>query len=519
MRNYQALSLLSPFELKNQLLQVAGPKVLNAGRGNPNFFNKFVRDAFSHLQLITLRLSSVLAKGELNIYPAESEYNYYPELKKLINKDIADKKIADFLIYYLDFLKKHAETNKIPSNQIFHDVVLSAIGSFYPSPPRIQPHLSLICQEYIYHNVFRNTKTKLKTQDFEYFACEGAAAGIMYVFNTLHYNQLMKKGDKCAIMTPIFSPYLEMPKLDVYGLKTVILKGDPEKNFQVSNQDLDKLKDPKVKVLFMVNPENPSDFTVTQENVKYIKHIVDKYNKDLIIVTDDVYSPFVMTYNSLMKSCPDNTILIQSLSKYFGVTGWRLGIIMTKKKNRIDQILRKNNSLHIRSRYGIASTEPSQLTLMDRLVLDSRQVAGGHVAGLSTPQQLILGMFLMWDYRDKRRVYQKIVIKLLQDRMKLLYQPLKIKPTIAPNETNYYTLLDILELTEAIAGKKAKDKMKKRNPLEFLFHLAEKYHTVLLPGQGFGTSPWKLRASIANLDTLLYSQIGENIKKTILDLA
>lgn len=501
--DYKKLDKLSPFELKNRLLAIAGENSLNAGRGNPNFFNKFVRQAFSYLQLVVLELSHELIKGELYVYPEEGDYRYYEELNKLIKRQVKDKKIVEFLEYYMLFLKR--------DNKLLHDVVMSTIGCYYPVPPQIQPHLSIICEKYMYNNVFRDGNAKLGSEDFEYFACEGAAAGIMYVFNTLSYNGLMKRGDKCAIMTPIFSPYLEMPKMDVYGLDVVILKGDANREYEVSTVDLDKLKSRDVKVLFMVNPENPSDYTVTDSNVEYIKNIVKNYNRDLIIVTDDVYSPFVEKYNSLMAACPDNTILIQSLSKYFGVTGWRLGMIMLKRGNRMDRLLRGV----LERRYNIASVSPSDLTLMERLVLDSRQVAGGHVAGLSTPQQVLMGMFLVWDYRDKRRVYQGDVMNILRERMELLYGPLKTKPRMGKNETNYYSLVDIMEVTENLHGKGARGRIEKHHPLEVLFYLAYKYKTVLLPGRGFGANKWQYRVSIANLRTEEYKRIGENIVRTI----
>ena len=45
-------------------------------------------------------------------------------------------------------------------------------------------------------------------------------------------------------------------------------------------------------------------------------------------------------------------------------------------------------------RYSLASIEPKKLSFMERLVFDSRQVAEGHVGGLSTPQQVLIGLFL-----------------------------------------------------------------------------------------------------------------------------
>ena len=59
---------LSPFELKNTLIYLAKTRnplddftmFLNAGRGNPNFFNSFVRECYTQLQASCLQLSSDL---------------------------------------------------------------------------------------------------------------------------------------------------------------------------------------------------------------------------------------------------------------------------------------------------------------------------------------------------------------------------------------------------------------------------------------------------------------------------
>ena len=54
---------LSPFELKNILIKMAKGKnpdlLLNAGRGNPNFFNVFCRKIFARLQLLCIGLSLI----------------------------------------------------------------------------------------------------------------------------------------------------------------------------------------------------------------------------------------------------------------------------------------------------------------------------------------------------------------------------------------------------------------------------------------------------------------------------
>lgn len=51
-----------------------------------------------------------------------------------------------------------------------------------------------------------------------------------------------------------------------------------------------------------------------------------------MIITDDVYGTFTNNFKSLMTEIPEQTIGVYSYSKYFGVTGWRLGLIAISKK-------------------------------------------------------------------------------------------------------------------------------------------------------------------------------------------
>jgi aspartate 4-decarboxylase len=225
-----------------------------------------------------------------------------------------------------------------------------------------------------------------------------------------------------------------------------------------------------------------------------------------------------------MISCPLNTIEVYSLSKYFGTTGWRLGLTMLAKNNRIDKLLKNlpqkyKKALH--KRYETATINPESLTFMDRVVFDSRQVAEAHVGGLSTPQQVLMGILLYYDIHDRATgsVYRNKIKSILKNRITIFYDELKTPIHIVPTQTDYYSLIDIPTVTRNIYGDKAAEYLvKEYEYLEFLFHLVSKYHTILLPGSGFGATPWRLRISLANLDDVKYPIIGKNIMKCIGDL-
>lgn len=521
-QKYKKYEKLSPFELKNTLISMAkksSKPFLNAGRGNPNFFNDFVRICFTRIQAACVKLSKHLPKTtDLSIYPLyDPKQNY----RKLVERNLSNlsKNQSRFIQYYMNSIGKHKN-----SNYLFYDMIRSSLGTFYPSPPRIQPHNEAIADEYMRDLVFSTKRIKDKERDqYEYFAVEGAAAGIMYTFDSLAHNKLLKKGDTIAIITPIFSPYLELPKLAHYGLKILELKGDPKLKYALSNDTMDKLKNPSVKALFMVNPGNPTEYSLPRENIEYIGSLVKKYRNDLIVVSDCVYAPFVKQFNSFMETCPKNTIEIFSLSKYFGVTGMRLGIVMIRRENNLQKLLGNlstKDSESLRKDYSIMTNTPDKLTLMERIVADSRQIAEAHVGGLSGPQQVIMGMFLAYSMYDRvvqKNKYRNSVRDLLMKRMKNVYIELKYEPQIDDKSTNYYTLIDIPKVTELLYGRDSVERLQKHNYIEFLFHLAKKYGVVLLPGQGFGTTPWKVRVSLANLDTEDYCTISQSIKNCIHD--
>ena len=57
---------------------------------------------------------------------------------------------------------------------------------------------------------------------------------------------------------PIFTPYLEMPHLEDYGLNIVNIRAAREDDYQLIASDFEQLEDPKIKAFFLVNPGNPT---------------------------------------------------------------------------------------------------------------------------------------------------------------------------------------------------------------------------------------------------------------------
>ena len=303
----------------------------------------------------------------------------------------------------------------------------------------------------------------------------------------------------------------------------VAIEAEPGARWQYPDRELDKLLDPEVKAFFLVNPSNPASVKIDAAGLRKICDIVTGERQDLIILTDDVYATLADDFVSLFALCPRNTILVYSFSKYFGATGWRLGVIALHESNVLDakiSALPEPDREALDERYGSLVVEPRQLKFIDRLVADSRAVALNHTAGLSTPQQAQMALLALYALMDERDAYKEAVKRTLRRRHHVLYRELGFEAPDDPNAVDFYTILDLEVLGAQRYGRDFVDwLLRNKNPLEILFRLADEGGVVLLPGKGFGTPHPSARVSLANLNEEDYAKIGRIIRAIIQEYA
>jgi aspartate 4-decarboxylase len=350
---------------------------------------------------------------------------------------------------------------------------------------------------------------------FDLFAVEGGTAAMCYVFRSLVQNKILRHGDTIALGTPIFTPYLEMPHLNDYAFKTVNIQATQENRFQFSDKELAKLEDPKIKAFCLVNPGNPSSVAISQPVMAKLVELVNKKRPDLIIVTDDVYGTFVRGFRSVMAELPHNTIGVYSYSKYFGCTGWRLGVIALHENNILDRMIQRlspKEKAELKHRYGSLTLEPEKIKFIDRLVADSRDVALNHTAGLSLPQQVQMTLFSLFQLLDEDR-YRTSVMNILNRRLQAALNGLGIDPELSPLFTAYYGIVDFEFWMRRYGGEAVVEFMKEYyHPLDIVYRLAADHAMVLLNGGGFEAPDWSVRISFANLDDRMYEEIGRAVR-------
>lgn len=574
---------LGPFELKNRLVELARHRsertMLNAGRGNPNWIALEPRAAFALLHAFALEESRQAALPVGALPDASLPEAVLPEAvpRKAAYSEAAlsgagfrlgglPRKLgsAQRLKAFLDAREPSASgelllrgialgenTFGIDPDLLVAEWVDGVLGHHYPVPPRMLCHAEALVRAHLCEEVFGADR---RAGDFDLFAVEGASAGIAYVFQTLVQSGLLARGDRIALGVPIFTPYLEIPRLSEYGFDVVEVAQDEADGWRYPASEIDRLRDPRVKAFLAVNPSNPTAVAMEPETVERIARIVAE-RPDLIVITDDVYAPFVDGHWSLAAAVPRNTILLYSFSKFWGATGLRLGVVGLHASNAFDRSLAAASrnapgnasgsawgsasgsasrsasggasssasgnapgmtpgvpSVSASARYGSLTTDPDHLKLIDRMVADSRAVGMNHTAGLSTPQQVQMALFALDALLDTEGRRKRATRALLRHRFEALYRGAGLACPQDPRQTHYYTTFDIPALAARRYGDRFAHWLVERfEPIDFIVRLAEERGIVLLDGSGFDAPRMSVRVSLANLPNEACEAVGRGI--------
>ena len=514
--NLRSFETLSPFEIKDELIKLAKKTsrttqsaFLNAGRGNPNWIATTPREGYFLLgQFAITESKRVMEHPAAGIGGMPQAQGIAGRLEAWLGKH-SDMPGASFLSAMVPFAVK---TFGFEPDAFVHELVDSIIGDNYPVPDRMLVHNERIAHEYLMWAMCGDPRPSGK---FDLYAVEGGTAAMCYIFKSLKANRLLRPGDTIALGTPIFTPYIEMPHLEDYALNVVKIEAPQENRFQFTDSEIQKLEDPKIKAFFVVNPGNPTGVALSKETIAKLAKLVKTKRPDLMLLTDDVYGTFVPEFRSLLGELPQNTIGVYSYSKYFGATGWRLGIIAIHENNIFDRMIKKlpDPDLHaLDKRYGALTLEPRNVKFIDRIVADSRDVALNHTAGLSLPQQVMMSMFSLVELMDCEKRYQKACREIVYRRAVLMIEGLGLEVSPNPLYDAYYGLIDFEFWARKNIGVDAVEYLKKHvHPLDLAFRLAEDHGIVLLNGGGFDAPNWSLRVSLANLGDDVYEEIPDEV--------
>lgn len=143
---------------------------------------------------------------------------------------------------------------------------------------------------------------------------------------------VLEKGDEVLIVAPYWVSYPPMVTLSSGTYK--IIQTSVEQNWKLTPDQLNSAANDKTKILMLNNGGNPTGILYTKEEIQNILRICAE--KNIIVISDEVYSGLTYDNNEFVSvaSFPEyqeNTIVIQSASKHFSMTGWRVGFVLGPK--------------------------------------------------------------------------------------------------------------------------------------------------------------------------------------------
>jgi len=152
--------------------------------------------------------------------------------------------------------------------------------------------------------------------------CNGGKQALYEVFRTI-----CEEGDQVLIPTPCYVSYTEQIKLT--GATPIFFKTKEENNFRPTFEEVSENFTPNVKAFIINSPNNPTGSIFEKEQLKKIAKLL--VERGVYMITDEVYEHLVydgrnhISVASLGKKEKEMSITVNSVSKTYAMTGWRVG--------------------------------------------------------------------------------------------------------------------------------------------------------------------------------------------------
>ncbi len=165
---------------------------------------------------------------------------------------------------------------------------------------------------------------KFKPSIEQVLATPGANAGIFYAIGCT-----TNPGDEVIIPNPCFPTYVSA--ISFYGAVPVRVQLKEKNEFRLDPQEVEKKITDKTRLIMINSPHNPTGSVMTEKEIERVYRLAEKY--DLYLLSDEVYARMVYSKKgtgfstpSIFDKCKERTILANSFSKSYAMTGWRLGV-------------------------------------------------------------------------------------------------------------------------------------------------------------------------------------------------
>jgi aspartate/methionine/tyrosine aminotransferase len=151
----------------------------------------------------------------------------------------------------------------------------------------------------------------------------GATMGICIALQAV-----VNPGDEVIIFDPVYDPYPSVVRL-AGGIPVRVLAQERKGHFSVSPQAIEHALTGRTKAMLLNNPWNPTGTVMTQDELQTLVNLAEAHN--LVLIADEIYENILFDGHShhhlaaLSPTARAHTITVNSFSKSYAMTGWRIG--------------------------------------------------------------------------------------------------------------------------------------------------------------------------------------------------
>ena len=186
------------------------------------------------------------------------------------------------------------------------------------------------------------------------YVCHGVTEALQIIFAAT-----LEEDDIVLAPGPHYPPYMAYPQM--YGAHTVEYKLKPNDGWRLDFEDIESKMDDNVKLLVLINPNNPCGAVAGKDEIFRLISIARKW-PNCVIVADEIYDglDFTGEQRSVASLSPDVPVFVlNGVSKVYYAPGWRIGYLgIHDPKGRL-QLVRDGIERLLRSR--LCASTPAQL--------------------------------------------------------------------------------------------------------------------------------------------------------------
>ena len=195
------------------------------------------------------------------------------------------------------------------------------------------------------------------------YVCHGVTEALQILFASV-----LCDVDKVLAPGPHYPPYMAYPQM--YGATTVEYMLKPDDGWRLDLEDIKAKMDDSVRLLVLINPNNPCGSVANAEEIDAVLSIAKAY-PNCIVVADEIYDglDFTGQHVSVAKCSTEVPVVcLNGVSKVYYAPGWRIGYMAIHDPTQRMHLVRDGIERMLRSR--LCASTPAQLGYLAGLESD-----------------------------------------------------------------------------------------------------------------------------------------------------